>query len=137
MLEPLFDFAEWIICHEYLVQLYKLVGFATVLSLVLIAIIRLVISIWWWCKTPKFRWMGGPLTWAVVTGCTEGIGLAYAQQLYQKGYNLLLISRNQEKLDKVRLDIQTEYGFSRKVRTLAIDFRYLHPILVVYFPLFN
>ncbi|CAG2116624.1 unnamed protein product, partial [Medioppia subpectinata] len=70
----------------------------------------------------QFKWRGGPHTWAVITGCTEGIGLAYAEQLAAKGYNLLLISRNDEKLQKVKSDIEVKNKSARKVRTLAIDF---------------
>jgi 17beta-estradiol 17-dehydrogenase / very-long-chain 3-oxoacyl-CoA reductase len=36
--------------------------------------------------------------WAVITGCTDGIGKAYVDHLAQKGLNLVLISRNLEKL---------------------------------------
>ncbi|XP_066995425.2 inactive hydroxysteroid dehydrogenase-like protein 1 isoform X2 [Anabrus simplex] len=36
--------------------------------------------------------------WAVVTGCTDGIGKAYALELAHQGLNLVLISRSMEKL---------------------------------------
>ena len=36
--------------------------------------------------------------WAIVTGCTQGIGLAYAKELAKRKMNLLLVSRNLEKL---------------------------------------
>ncbi|CAG2118557.1 unnamed protein product, partial [Medioppia subpectinata] len=42
-------------------------------------------------------------------------------QLAQKGYNLLLISRNQSKLDKVKEDIETK-NTDCSVRVLALDF---------------
>ncbi|CAG2167475.1 unnamed protein product, partial [Oppiella nova] len=83
---------------------------------------RLIIYLWLKYKASQFKWCGGPHTWAVITGCTEGIGLAYANQLAAKGYNLLLISRNHEKLQKVKRDIQDQVRAARKVRTLAIDF---------------
>uniref|UniRef100_A0A915E267 Uncharacterized protein n=1 Tax=Ditylenchus dipsaci TaxID=166011 RepID=A0A915E267_9BILA len=38
--------------------------------------------------------------WAVITGSTDGIGLAYAFELAKKGFELVLISRSQEKLEK-------------------------------------
>nr|KAF6410056.1 hydroxysteroid dehydrogenase like 1 [Rousettus aegyptiacus] len=36
--------------------------------------------------------------WAVVSGATDGIGRAYAEELASRGLNIILISRNQEKL---------------------------------------
>ena len=35
----------------------------------------------------------------VVTGCTDGIGKAYAEQLSEIGLNIILISRNPQKLE--------------------------------------
>ena len=34
----------------------------------------------------------------VVTGCTQGIGKAYAVELAKRGMNIVLISRNMDKL---------------------------------------
>ncbi|PNJ29767.1 HSDL1 isoform 4 [Pongo abelii] len=36
--------------------------------------------------------------WAVVSGATDGIGRAYAEELASRGLNIILISRNEEKL---------------------------------------
>ena len=47
------------------------------------------------------KWLKSMGQWAVVTGCTHGIGLAYAKELAKRGLNLILISRNQELLQKV------------------------------------
>ena len=44
--------------------------------------------------------------WAVVTGATDGIGKAYAEELADEGMNVVLISRSQEKLDKVAAEIR-------------------------------
>mmetsp|Transcript_49383 Transcript_49383/g.84891 ORF Transcript_49383/g.84891 Transcript_49383/m.84891 type:complete len:346 (-) Transcript_49383:85-1122(-) len=43
--------------------------------------------------------------WAVVTGATDGIGKAYAKEMAERGLNVLLISRNMSKLQKVKLEI--------------------------------
>jgi 17beta-estradiol 17-dehydrogenase / very-long-chain 3-oxoacyl-CoA reductase len=40
---------------------------------------------------------GGSL-WAVVTGATDGIGLEFCKQLAKRGFNIVMISRTQEKL---------------------------------------
>lgn len=37
--------------------------------------------------------------WAIVTGCTDGIGLEYACSLHARGFSLILVSRTQSKLD--------------------------------------
>lgn len=47
--------------------------------------------------------------WAVVTGATDGIGKAYAIELAKKGMNIVLISRTQEKLEKVAQEIRGQY----------------------------
>lgn len=41
----------------------------------------------------------------VVTGGSDGIGKAYAQELARKGLNIVLIARNQEKMRKVASEI--------------------------------
>ena len=41
----------------------------------------------------------GKGSWAVVTGCTEGIGKAFCFELASLGFNLVLVSRNGSKLE--------------------------------------
>ncbi|XP_051485248.1 inactive hydroxysteroid dehydrogenase-like protein 1 [Apus apus] len=48
-------------------------------------------------------------TWAVVTGSTDGVGKAYAEQLAKRGVNIILISRNKEKLEAVSRSISETY----------------------------
>uniref|UniRef100_A0AC34F522 Very-long-chain 3-oxoacyl-CoA reductase n=1 Tax=Panagrolaimus sp. ES5 TaxID=591445 RepID=A0AC34F522_9BILA len=59
--------------------------------------------------------------WAVVTGSTDGIGKAYAFELAKKGFNLLLISRTQSKLDATKDEIKKEYK-NVEVETISYDF---------------
>lgn len=40
-------------------------------------------------------------SWAVVTGSTDGIGLAMATNLAKRGFNIVLISRSADKLERV------------------------------------
>ena len=47
--------------------------------------------------------------WAVVTGCTQGIGKAYAYELAKRGMNLVLISRNQKKLEDLEKQLNASY----------------------------
>uniref|UniRef100_A0A8C6TB72 Hydroxysteroid (17-beta) dehydrogenase 12b n=1 Tax=Neogobius melanostomus TaxID=47308 RepID=A0A8C6TB72_9GOBI len=58
--------------------------------------------------------------WAVVTGATDGIGKAYAEELGRRGFSIVLISRSQEKLDDVAKAVESKYGVQTK--TIAADF---------------
>ncbi|KAG7272377.1 hypothetical protein CRUP_000368 [Coryphaenoides rupestris] len=58
--------------------------------------------------------------WAVVTGATDGIGKAYAEELARRGFNMVLISRSQEKLDDVAKGIESKSGVQTK--TIEADF---------------
>lgn len=62
-------------------------------------------------------------SWAVITGSTDGIGLAYAQDFLKRGYNLLLISRNPDKLNNVKEELESKYNKKGKeIRVYAADF---------------
>lgn len=56
-------------------------------------------------------------SWAVITGASDGIGKEFALQLAREGFNLLLVSRTQSKLDALAASIS-----GVDVSTLAIDF---------------
>jgi 17beta-estradiol 17-dehydrogenase / very-long-chain 3-oxoacyl-CoA reductase len=59
-------------------------------------------------------------SWAVVTGCTDGIGKAYAENLAKKGLNIVLISRTLEKLQEQAKSIKEKYKVETKV--ISADF---------------
>lgn len=59
-------------------------------------------------------------SWAVITGSTDGIGRAYAFQLAKRGVNIVLISRSQEKLDRVAEELRKTFLIQTK--TIAVDF---------------
>jgi short-subunit dehydrogenase len=56
---------------------------------------------------------------AVVTGASTGIGALYADRLAQRGYDLVLVARNGERLRAQAERLQAAYG--RAVRTVAAD----------------
>ena len=58
--------------------------------------------------------------WAVVTGCTDGIGKAYAESLAKRGLNVVLISRTLEKLQEQAKSIEDTYKVQTKV--ISADF---------------
>uniref|UniRef100_A0AC35U1W0 Hydroxysteroid 17-beta dehydrogenase 12 n=1 Tax=Rhabditophanes sp. KR3021 TaxID=114890 RepID=A0AC35U1W0_9BILA len=59
--------------------------------------------------------------YAVITGSTDGIGKAYASQLAQKGFNIVLISRTQSKLESVKKEIEL-IAPGTEVEVIAFDF---------------
>ncbi|KAI5287092.1 hypothetical protein KEM52_001753 [Ascosphaera acerosa] len=60
-------------------------------------------------------------SWALVTGASDGIGREFALQVAGAGYNVLLVSRTQAKLDAVAAEIVQRHPGTR-TRTLAMDF---------------
>ncbi len=58
--------------------------------------------------------------WALVTGASDGIGEAYSHQLAKQGINIILVSRSQEKMDKVAKDLESTYGV--QTQTVVFDF---------------
>jgi len=57
--------------------------------------------------------------WALIAGGSDGIGEAFANYLAKEGYNLFLIARNQEKLDRVKANLQGNYKV--EIVTLSVD----------------
>ncbi|KAI1422014.1 hypothetical protein F5Y12DRAFT_765186 [Xylaria sp. FL1777] len=66
----------------------------------------------------KYRRKG---TWAVVTGASDGLGKEFATQLAVKGFNLLLVSRTQSKLETLQNQLRAKHqGLETDI--LAMDF---------------
>lgn len=49
--------------------------------------------------------------WAVITGASDGIGKAVAQQLLKEGLSLIIIGRNKEKLSNVSDEVSFVNAF--------------------------
>jgi short-subunit dehydrogenase len=58
---------------------------------------------------------------AVITEASSGIGAVYADRFARRGYDLLLVARNRERLNEVAKKIAIDTG--RKVEVLAADLR--------------
>lgn len=56
---------------------------------------------------------------AVVTGASSGIGAVYADRLARRGYDLLLVARNEKRLAELAQKLVTDTG--SKVEALAAD----------------
>lgn len=62
---------------------------------------------------------GSKSTWAVVTGASDGIGAEFSTQLAKAGFNILLVSRTQSKLDTLADALASKHGVMTK--TLSMD----------------
>lgn len=65
------------------------------------------------------RKYGRPGSWAVVTGASDGLGKEYAKQLAAKGFNLVLVSRTQSKLEALAQEFKVETKILAMVRHLS------------------
>ena len=68
-------------------------------------------------KNDSFAEQYGP--WALVTGGTSGLGEAFANQIAEKGINLILVARRADVLKSKSEEIQKRYGV--EVRTIQVD----------------
>jgi len=66
-------------------------------------------------KVPKFYG-----NWAIVTGCTSGIGEAFVRAFAEEGLNVFMISRSFEKLTSLSQEVMRTYGV--KTFILVHDF---------------
>src|SRR5882757_813713 len=56
---------------------------------------------------------------ALITGASSGIGAIYADRLAKRGFDLILVARNQSRLDALAKRLKNETG--RSVETIAAD----------------
>ncbi|KAH3902171.1 probable Very-long-chain 3-oxoacyl-CoA reductase [Saccharomycodes ludwigii] len=61
-----------------------------------------------------------PTNWCVITGASDGIGKEYVFQFANRGFNLLLISRTESKLQDIQKELKLRYP-RVKVQYLSID----------------
>lgn len=59
-------------------------------------------------------------SWALITGSTDGIGQGFAFVLASKGYNIVQVARNQQKLESNANEIYSRYGV--QVKNIVKDF---------------
>ncbi|MDR2710991.1 MAG: SDR family NAD(P)-dependent oxidoreductase, partial [Burkholderiales bacterium] len=81
-------------------------------ALLLWALARLCRWLWLYLWLPR-RLAGerlagrfGPASWALITGAGDGLGKAFARELARCGFNLILVSRTQSRLDRLKDEMQ-------------------------------
>lgn len=57
--------------------------------------------------------------WALVTGASSGIGLCFAEELSRMGFNLVLVARNEDKLNRLSRSLSEKYRIRCEV--IAVD----------------
>ena len=58
--------------------------------------------------------------WAFVTGASDGIGRGFAEELCNRGFNVILHGRNERKLDGAKAELSSQWPH-RQIRTLVND----------------
>ncbi|XP_045595200.2 inactive hydroxysteroid dehydrogenase-like protein 1 [Procambarus clarkii] len=133
-MDVLVDSAKWLL-EEAVKDLQQVKDVLCVIGVVYVGKVTLtvvcnlasVLRVHVWSKLVSrnlVREYGGK--WAVVTGSSDGIGKGYAAALAKKGMNVMLISRTQEKLEKVAQDICGQYGVQTEI--MQVDFALGQPI---------
>lgn len=73
-------------------------------------------------KASLKKYGAGAGSWALVTGATDGIGKGFAQVLARRGFDIVLVSRSEEKLREVAKELEDKYKVKTKiVETDAAD----------------
>ena len=58
---------------------------------------------------------------ALVTGASAGLGVEFSRQLAQRGYDLLLVARREDRLREVASELTHEFGIQVTIRTADLS----------------
>lgn len=67
------------------------------------------------------KYLTGPHSYALITGATDGIGKALAKELYDKGFNLIIHGRNEEKILSVIDELKNSSSSGGDVKYFVAD----------------
>ncbi|KAF9648819.1 NAD(P)-binding protein [Thelephora ganbajun] len=67
------------------------------------------------------KYLSGPRPYALITGATDGIGKALAKELYDKGFNLIIHGRNEEKILSVVNEFENSSSSGGDVKYFVAD----------------
>jgi short-subunit dehydrogenase len=59
--------------------------------------------------------------WAVVTGASSGIGEAFARAIAERGVNLVLLARREDRLRKLAEQLQSRYAVSTRIVSVDLS----------------
>jgi short-subunit dehydrogenase len=69
--------------------------------------------------TSDFAQRYGP--WALVAGASEGVGLAYAKAMAERGLNVVLVSRRREPLDSLAAELRRVHAVATRVLPMDLS----------------
>lgn len=99
---------------------------ATFLGVALLLAVGVSVIRWLWQyvwltrggRTLRLAERYGRGSWVLITGASDGLGRAFAQEFATQGFNLLLVSRTAEKLSRTKAELS---ALGVEVRTLSAD----------------
>lgn len=69
----------------------------------------------------------------MVTGSTDGIGRAYASELAERGFKIMLISRTQSRLDEVKTEIESKFKVEVSERVEIANLFFVQKYLLFFY----
>jgi 17beta-estradiol 17-dehydrogenase / very-long-chain 3-oxoacyl-CoA reductase len=99
--------------------LIKLLGLATIIKIILKVLCGIYTQFLRRGVNLQKRYGAG--SYAFITGASDGIGRAFALALAQRGFHIILVARNAEKLTKVETEIKA-INSALNVKKVVVDF---------------
>ncbi|KAF2216390.1 hypothetical protein CERZMDRAFT_33152 [Cercospora zeae-maydis SCOH1-5] len=70
-------------------------------------------------RLPRYLSTTGP-SWALITGSSDGLGRAFAEELLSHGFNIILHGRNAAKLERVKAELLAQWP-QREIDFIVLD----------------